>query len=230
MRRALAILIGLTIAAAATGSTTRADSAASRNNEGNRLYEQKQFDEALRLYTDAQVSRPEAPELHYNIGNVLYRKGEYDKAIGEYRRAESARDAALSQAATFNRGNALMLSGRLQDAANAYIQALRADPSDGDAKRNLELALRLLAEERKRQQQNEQNEGREPPDPSPQSGPQPPGGGEEPQKRPPQPRPGQMTEEDARRILDALREDERQGVKKHARATAPNQKHPEKDW
>ena len=61
-----------------------ADQAASKNNEGNQLYEQKKYDEALKMYVDAQASRPGAPELHYNIGNVLFRKKEFDKAIEEY--------------------------------------------------------------------------------------------------------------------------------------------------
>ncbi|MFQ5877128.1 MAG: tetratricopeptide repeat protein, partial [Acidobacteriota bacterium] len=97
-----------------------ADSAASRNNEGNRLYAQQQYDAALRMYMDAQASRPEAPELHYNIGNALYRKGEHEKAAEEYRRAESARDRSLAQAAAFNRGNALMMLGRVDEAVTAY--------------------------------------------------------------------------------------------------------------
>src|SRR5205809_376922 len=134
-----------------------ADQAASKNNEGNRLYEQEKFDEALRMYVDAQASRPGAPELHYNIGNVLFRKKEYDKAVEEYLRAQAAPDPILSQAALFNRGNALMMQGRLEDAIQAYVQALRARPDDTDAKRNLELALRHLDQKKKKQQKPQQD-------------------------------------------------------------------------
>src|SRR5207249_1802976 len=62
----LALLLAL-----AWASPAWADPAASKNNEGNRLYNQKRYDDALKKYTDAQVSRPDAIELHYNIGNVL---------------------------------------------------------------------------------------------------------------------------------------------------------------
>lgn len=234
MRLVGGTLMTVALALAMTGAVS-ADSAASKNNEGNRLFDQKQYDEALRMYTDAQASRPEAAELHYNIGNVLFRKGEYEKAIGEYRRAEASRDAALSQSAIYNRGNASMLAGQVQDAAKAYVQALRADPSDQDAKRNLELALRLLEEQQQQQQQqqeddqqDEENEDRqeqqEPPEQKP--GDQ----KDDPQQKQPRERPGQMSEEDARRILEALREDEREGVRKHAKATAPQRQQPERDW
>jgi len=202
--------------------------AASKNNEGNRLYLQKQYDGALKKYTDAQASRPSAPELHYNIGNVLYRKGEFAKAIEEYLRAQSAADTSLSEAATFNRGNALMMQGQVPEAINAYVQALRARPDDQDAKRNLELALKLLQQQQNQQPQdrNEQEqEEREPQDQPPQ-----PQEAKQEDKKQPQARPGQMSEEEARQILEALRESEKEGVKKHARATAPSRRRPEVDW
>ena len=33
--------------------------------KGNRAYEQAEYEEALRAYTEAQVALPEAPELYY---------------------------------------------------------------------------------------------------------------------------------------------------------------------
>jgi Ca-activated chloride channel family protein len=205
---------------------------ASRNNEGNRLYEQKRYDEALRKYTDAQALKPAAPELHYNIGNVLFRKGEIDKAIEEYLRSQSAADVRLKEAATYNRGNALMQKGKAQDAVNAYVQALRLDPTDADAKRNLELALRLLQQQKQQQQQQQKPDDAQPKENQEQQ-PKPSAQDEKPSepKKEPQQRPGQMSEEEARQILAALREAEKEGVKKHARAATPRRpRNPEEDW
>jgi tetratricopeptide (TPR) repeat protein len=222
-----AALLALALLAVPGRPAAAADSAAAaRNNEGNRLYNQRRYDEALKMYTDAQAVRPEAPELHYNIGNVLYRKQEFDKAAEEYRKAEAARDPALSQAAVFNRGNALLAQQRLPEAIQAYVQALRADPADADAKRNLELALRLLKERQKQQSEKEQDqEGKKPPQPQ-----EPREGGGEPPQAPPQRRPGQMTEEEARQVLEALKEQEREGIRRNARAAVPERREPEKDW
>lgn len=211
------------------GAQVHADSAAKRNNEGNRLYGQERYDEALETYTDAQALRPRAPELHYNIGNVLFRKGEFDKAAEEYLRALAAENPALAQAATFNRGNALMMEGKVQDAVNSYIQALRADPTDQDAKRNLELALRLMQEQQQQQQQSgDQEDGEE----DQQQPPQPVEGseGDEEDEQQPERRPGEMSPEEARQILEALRDEEKEGVKKHAQAAVEDSRAPEKDW
>jgi tetratricopeptide (TPR) repeat protein len=205
-----------------------ADEAAKKNNAGNRLYEQKKFDDALKLYVDAQASRPGAPELHYNIGNVLFRKKEYDKAVEEYLRAQAAPDPVLAQAAQFNRGNALMSQGRLEDAIQAYVQALRARPDDTDAKRNLELALRLLEQKKKKQQQQPQQDKNQDQNKNPQQQPQQgEGGGRPPQQ---QKKPGEMSEDEARQVLEALQQEEKEGIKKHARAALGDRRPPEQDW
>ncbi len=228
------ILFAAGMGLAAVGALEAADrAAASRNNEGNRLYDEHQYDDALKLYTDAQARLPNAPELHYNIGNVLFRKSEFDKAAEEYRKAESSPDPKLAQQATFNRGNALLMQEKPQDAAQAYIQALRARPDDADAKRNLELALRMMQEQKKQQQQSgkqdqdPQDQDQQPPPPSEGKPPEP---QSQPQTAPPKPKPGQMSEEEARRLLDALRQEERAGVRKQARAAVPDRRDPEKDW
>lgn len=228
------ILFAAGMGLAAVGALEAADrAAASRNNEGNRLYDEHQYDDALKLYTDAQARLPNAPELHYNIGNVLFRKSEFDKAAEEYRKAESSPDPKLAQQATFNRGNALLMQEKPQDAAQAYIQALRSRPDDADAKRNLELALRMMQEQKKQQQQSgkqdqdPQDQDQQPPPPSEGKPPEP---QSQPQTAPPKPKPGQMSEEEARRLLDALRQEERAGVRKQARAAVPDRRDPEKDW
>jgi tetratricopeptide (TPR) repeat protein len=211
------------------GAQVHADTAARRNNEGNRLYNQERYDEALETYTDAQALRPQASELHYNIGNVLFRKGEFDKAAEEYLRALAAEDPDLARTATFNRGTALMMEGKVQDAVNAYIQALRADPTDQDAKRNLELALRLMQEQQQQQQgsgEPQDGEGDQQQRPQPNQGSE----GDREDEPPPERRPGEMSPEEARQILDALRDEEKEGVKKHAQATVEETRTPEKDW
>ena len=205
---------------------------AAKNNQGNRQYEAKKYDEALKSYTDAQAERPAAPEIHYNIGNVLLRKGDVDKAIEEYLRAQTSGPKSLSEAAHFNRGNALMMKGQFQPAVDAYVEALKIDPHDPDAKRNLELALRLLEKQQQEQQQQQQQQDQPQDEKSPQ---QPPPQPDEPKKddskQPRQPRPGEMSPEEAKQILEALRESEKESLKKHAQASAPpHARNPEKDW
>lgn len=48
------------------------DSFTSKTREGNKLYKEGKFDEALSKWRDAQVENPDKEELHYNIGNGLH--------------------------------------------------------------------------------------------------------------------------------------------------------------
>lgn len=117
----------------------------SPNEEANRLYQSGDYAAALELYQRAQAERPDLPELHYNAGNALHRLERYDRAAQEARLALSAQDPQLLAKAYYNLGNHLYRQGALRDALDAYKNALIHDPSDQEAKHNLEVVLARLA-------------------------------------------------------------------------------------
>ena len=55
-----------------------ADSVASKNKEGNRLFEQWKYQDAEKAYLEAQAGMPGRPELSYNLGNSLIKQKKYD--------------------------------------------------------------------------------------------------------------------------------------------------------
>jgi Ca-activated chloride channel family protein len=112
------------------------------NRRGNRQYAQGDYAAALESYRDAQAMDPGVRPLYYNAGNALHQEGQFDAAVEESRRALPA-DAELTDAAEYAIGNHHLRAGRLIEAIEAYKRALLADPSDADAKHNLEVA-RLL--------------------------------------------------------------------------------------
>ena len=57
----------------------------------------------------------------------------------------------LEKNSWFNAGNALFLRGNYKDSAGAFIEALKLDPTDRDAKHNLEMALMKLKEQEQQQ-------------------------------------------------------------------------------
>jgi len=52
--------------------------------EGNRLYQEKKYDEAIASFRQFLEENPAIYQAHINIGNCYRDKGEYDKAIEEY--------------------------------------------------------------------------------------------------------------------------------------------------
>lgn len=218
------------------GAPAIAGSAAAKVRQGNKLYTEGNYQEAMKKYTEAQIELPDAPQVRYNQGNVLYRLGRYPEALEEYRRARSTPDRVLSQATHFNIGNTLFRMGTYEDAIVSYEQALTLDPSDVDAKRNLELAAALLKQQEK-QKQEQQEQGEQEPDeqPSSEETPEPQAGEEEkptPETRP-EPNPSEdhrMSREEALRILDALQEDEKESLLRGLRLPKEGRARGGKNW
>lgn len=120
----------------------------SHASRGRQLYEQGKYLESYEAYQEL-LRQQGGPAVRFNAGNSLYRMKQYNEAARSWREAMSGPDR-LRQEAYYNMGNAFVraaedanaLSGYLDRAIIAYEEALRLDPSDRDAKWNLELALR----------------------------------------------------------------------------------------
>ncbi len=192
---------------------------------GNRLYRDGRYTEAVEAYREALADGDDSPVLRYNLGTALVRLGRYDEAEQHLRAALASIDPDTRERTYYNLGNRFLEAGRasedpearsrlLEAAADAYKRALRLDPSDTDAKWNLELALQ---EQQKSppsagggdQQEKEQNQAQDQQGGAgPQQTPSNPSGSESRSDR--GQAPGTMSREQAERILSAVEQDERE--------------------
>jgi Ca-activated chloride channel family protein len=247
------------------------------NGQANRAYDAKQWDEASKLYDEAQVQAPESPEIAYNLGNAMYRQGKFGDAIAHLRRAAESDDPTLRQQSFYNLGNALHDSGDLQRAVQAYRAALRLDPRDHDAKVNYEKTRQELQQQQQSgggqskdqdpsqqnqnqqgqsqggqgqnqesgqgdEQQQAQNEpgseqgerdrqqGDEQPQPRDEAQSQQPGGDAQQQMAALDSMPGGLTREEALRILEAMRQQEKELQQQRARKAQARTRRVDKDW
>lgn len=106
------------------------------------------FDAALRL-------RPTDPRTSYNSGTARI---DVDPKAAAPLLDDAARQAGprLAPSAWYNLGTARLASGDPKGAADAFVESLRRDPANADAKQNLELALAALAEQQKQQSGGQQ--------------------------------------------------------------------------
>jgi Ca-activated chloride channel family protein len=136
-------ILGIAIGSAALWAIACGDAALS-NETANGLFAAGDYTGALAEYRDLQVDAPDSPELAVNAANALHKLAEYPRALPEYGKAIEGKDLRLRAIAQYDRGNTLFRMSRYEDARDAYREVLRLDPSDRDAKFNLEIVQRIL--------------------------------------------------------------------------------------
>jgi Ca-activated chloride channel family protein len=99
---------------------------------------------AVIRYRDLQARRPTAPEISIDLGNALAALGEHDRALVEYGRGIDTAKGTTRSVAFYDRATSLFRLGRILDARAAYVEALRLDSNDRDAKFNIEVIDRIL--------------------------------------------------------------------------------------
>jgi tetratricopeptide (TPR) repeat protein len=239
-----------------------ADSFSSLNKKGNKSYQeakelleegkkneaQEAYERALKYYRDAEIEKPESPDLSYNIGSVMYQQEKYQDAMEKYYRALSTDELANQAATYYNMGNTLYRSGKYPEAIQAYQKCLDINPDDEDAKYNIEFVRKKMKEmldketqRQQKQQQQQQEQQRENKSQEQeqsqqqeqkqqqQAQPQDQQEKQEQKQEQMQPKEG-MTKEDAERILNALKEDEKDIQKKQKRVTQSSGRKGGKDW
>ena len=124
------------------------DSLRSQVVEGNRLFSEGKFSEAVESYGQALVDHPESPLLNFNMGTAHYKAGKYTQALSSFSRAQagsedSDEDSGRTARTAYNMGNTQYQMGTQAEEQNpqaalaaytkalaAYRRALGADPTD----------------------------------------------------------------------------------------------------
>ena len=223
VRRAIGFLIIAAVSVLVSRTTVFASQ--SQLKEGNRQFKNGNYDSAIGLYQDALIDTPYSSVLQFNLGDALAMKGDFPKAETAFTESAQSANPLLKGASHYNRGNVLFAQGRWGDAVEAYKDSLRANPNDQDAKYNLGVAMRTLKNPPKSCPNPKSGQGKQ--DQKQQSK-----GGDKDQNKQQnagaQSKPGQMSKEDAERLLAAAGAGEK---KKSQQKMSKNEvPHPDEDW
>jgi Ca-activated chloride channel homolog len=126
--------------------------AARKNQQGIRAYEEKKFQQSLQLFLEAKGLKPDAPQLGHNTAAALYQLKKYKEALDEFGRIDAARSGLPAGRLHFNMGNTHFRLQQYDKALEEFKQCLLTDPGDLDAKKNLELTLKKMNEQKQQQQ------------------------------------------------------------------------------
>ena len=118
----IAVLVG-GVYSLATGAVTLL----TPDQQGYRFYEQARYSEAAEYFADPLWK-----------GIALFKQGEFEQSAGVFAGYDTAESA-------FNHGNALVMQGKYEGAAERYARALELSPEWEDASINHQIALARAA-------------------------------------------------------------------------------------
>ena len=219
-----------------SSSLAFAQTVRSHINEGNKRYEKGDYTDAEAAYKKALEKDATSKEAQFNLGNSYYKQQRFDEAMRSYANAGTAMKAANDRAAAlYNLGNALYRANKFQESAEAYRQALRLNPNDEDARYNFQMAREKMKQQQQQQQQQnkeknqqdqqQQQKQQQQNNPQQQKNEQ----AKQDQTRPQVQKKNQMPKEEADRILEAMRNNEKE-IQKNLRKREAVKVKVEKDW
>ena len=132
-----------------------AQSTRSLNNSGVDSYKKQQFVDAEVNFKKGLEKSNESFELNYNLGDSYYKQQRYDDAIKYFQNSLTHTEDAISKAKAFhNIGNSLLKTQKIEESVEAYKNSLKLNPNDAETKYNLSYALSLLKQKQDQQKQN----------------------------------------------------------------------------
>ncbi len=192
--------------------------------KGNEAYKNNEFDKAETFYGDAQKLDEKNTTASYNIGNVYYRKDKTDEAVDAFDNTiKNSKDNTIKQQAFYNKGVAYQKANKLPECILAYKNALILNPSDEDARQNLERALKEQKKQQENKKDNKDNKDQKNNKDKKQD--------QDKKDTEPKPQPSKISKQDAEEKLKSLLEKEKalqDKLHKIKGAEAPVD--PDKDW
>ena len=126
--------------------------------EGNKLYNDGKFNDAEIQYRKSLEQEKGYNKGIFNLGDALYKQGQYDSAASKFSSiANQNLDEETRAKAFHNMGNALLKSKKYPESIQSYKNSLKLNPSDNDTKYNLEYAKKMLIQQQNQQKQNQQD-------------------------------------------------------------------------
>lgn len=242
------ILFGIMISSVSFAQSTR-----SLINEGVDMYHKGKVADAEVNFKKGLEKEANNYAAKFNLGDAYYKQERYDEAIKSYQSALAESKTNLQKAEIYhNIGNTFLKDKKLDQSIEAYKQALKLNPSDAETKYNLSYALKQKNDQKNKnkdqnkdkdknkndkdkkdnkdqkdkqdqdkdkKQDNKQNQDQQNKDKK----------DNKEQQKQPQPQKNQISKADAERILNALKNNEKDLQKKLRKKTGKVVK-TEKDW
>jgi len=192
--------------------------------QGNKEFKKDQFVDSEISYRSALEKNPSSFKGNFNLGDAMYKQEKYEDATKIFEDISASSLSPKDKAKVYhNLGNAFFQQQKFGESVEAYKNALRNYPDDKETKYNLAQAQRMLVQQQQQQQQNNQGDSKDNKDENKQDQDQKQDQKEnqdqqkqqneqkdkDQQKQQQQQQEQQISPEDARRMLEALQNNEK---------------------
>jgi Ca-activated chloride channel homolog len=190
-------------------------------SKGNDEYKKGEFGKAEENYRKALEKDKSSTPAMFNLGNALQQQNKSEEADKEYDAllTDDNLPADLKGNTYYNKGVSYAKQKKFPEAADAFKQSLKVDPSDNNTRENLQKVLNEIKKQQQQQQQQQQNQQKKQDQKKKE---------EKHQQQPNQPKTN-LSMQKAEQLLDQLREKEKQLQNQVQKQRVTNQQ-PEKDW
>jgi Ca-activated chloride channel homolog len=199
--------------------------------EGNKLYNDGKYKDAELNYRKALEFDKESVKGKFNLGDAVYKEKNFSESSKIFEDLSAKQlDKYAKAKVLHNLGNSLIEEKKYDQSISAYKNSLLNDPSDKDTKYNLEYAKMMLKNQQQQQKQNQDKKDQDKKDQDKKQE-QNKEQNKSQDKKQAQDQPKKISKEDAERMLEALKNDEKKTMAKVKKEKAKVQQVTiEKDW
>ena len=220
-----AIITGVIVTMLGYAFIAEAQQAPKFIRKGNRNYEAGKYKEAEIDYRKSIASDPSSVKGSFNLGNSLYKQNNFAESSAAYQALTDSKINKTDKAKVFhNLGNSLFEDKKYEESIDAYKKSLLLNSKDEDTRYNLAYALSKLKQQQqnKQQQKNDKNQQKQQKQQQEK---------EQQKQQQQQQQNKQMSKQDANRMLEALKNNEKRTMDKLKKEKAKVAKvQVEKDW
>lgn len=127
--------------------------------QGNREFKKGEYLDSEISYRSAIELNPSSIKGTFNLGGALYKQDKYEDATQIFDELSSLDIDPMDKAKVFhNLGNSYFKNQKFAESVESYKNALRNNPNDIETKYNLAQAQRMLTQQQQQQQQDGEGE------------------------------------------------------------------------
>jgi len=131
---------------------------AKKNLEGIKAYQEGKYAEALEKFLNAKGINTDLAALKNNTASALYQMKKYQEAMEEFSKIDPEKAKIPKAEFYYNLGNSFFRMNQFDKAVDSYKKSLIENSDDMDAKKNFELALKKLQEQKDKEKQDKKQD------------------------------------------------------------------------